>query len=50
MKDKVISNVFCGPYCTFFVTGRGELYATGKNTKGQLGIGNTIDQTTPVLI
>lgn len=50
MKDKVISNVFCGPYSTFFVTCRGEVYATGKNSKGQLGIRNNVDQTSPVLV
>lgn len=26
------------------------MYVTGKNTRGQLGIGNNIDQTSPILV
>jgi alpha-tubulin suppressor-like RCC1 family protein len=51
MKDKSIANVFCGPYNTFVITSKGEVYGMGLNSRGQLGIGNEIDQKMgPILI
>lgn len=51
MKDKSVASVFCGPYHSFVQTSKGELYGMGLNNRGQLGIGNTIDQRSgPVLI
>jgi alpha-tubulin suppressor-like RCC1 family protein len=35
-----VAKVFCGDYCTFALCGNGECYSWGKNTFGQLGIGN----------
>jgi alpha-tubulin suppressor-like RCC1 family protein len=51
MRERGVSNIFCGPYNTFLVTSKGEVYGMGLNSRGQLGIGNDIDQRNgPVLI
>lgn len=35
---------------TYFVTGDGEVYASGDNTNGQLGIGNKTNKSTPTKV
>ncbi len=38
-------DVFLGEYCSFFLRDDGRLFATGENGSGQLGVGNTTNQT-----
>lgn len=40
------AKVVCGEYFTLAVKTNGTLWATGKNTNGQLGINNLVDQNT----
>lgn len=42
-----MSRVYCGYDHTFILTEHDEVYSFGRNSKGQLGIGNTVDQFTP---
>ena len=49
-KKKKILQVCCGYYHTLFVTEDNQVYATGRNFNGELGIGNTKDQKTPCLV
>ncbi len=42
-----ISAIACGWGHTVFLTNVGKVYSCGDNSKGQLGIGNTTQQTTP---
>jgi alpha-tubulin suppressor-like RCC1 family protein len=52
-SDKVIKILQCPRHndatygSTYFLCSNGDLYATGYNEYGQLGIGNTTDQSTP---
>jgi alpha-tubulin suppressor-like RCC1 family protein len=45
-----ITIVSCGDHSTLFLNSSGQLFGTGSNTYGQLGLGNTTPQNTPVLI
>ena len=45
MKDKQITSVANGTYCIMVVVD-GQLYGTGRNTYGQLGLGNETDRNT----
>jgi alpha-tubulin suppressor-like RCC1 family protein len=42
-----ISAIACGYWHTIFLTNEGNVYSCGENYDGQLGIGNTTQQTTP---
>jgi alpha-tubulin suppressor-like RCC1 family protein len=45
-----IAAVSCGGSHTIFLDTTGKVYAVGLNTNGQLGLGDTTQRTTPVLI
>ena len=45
-----VYRVTCGSYHSMCITVQGQLYAWGKNTKGQLGIGSIESTTIPVLV
>eukprot|EP00935_MAST-01C_sp_MAST-1C-sp1_P001570 g1570.t1 len=45
---KTVRAVVCGAYHTMFVREDGSVWATGKNDFGQLGLGHTTSQETPV--
>lgn len=49
-NNKKIRYVYIGNGFTFFLTEDNELYASGSNNYGQLGIGNTVSQTLPIKI
>jgi alpha-tubulin suppressor-like RCC1 family protein len=49
LPSKVVQAA-CGWCHTLFLTEEGEVYACGRNIDGELGIGHTIDQTTPVKV
>ncbi len=42
--------IACGENCSFLVNAQGNLYAWGKNSDGQLGIGSWSSQYEPVLV
>ncbi|BDR55080.1 hypothetical protein KIMH_11910 [Bombiscardovia apis] len=44
------TQVVAGPNDSFALATNGSLYAWGWNSKGQLGNGNTVNQSTPVLV
>ncbi|KFI40469.1 regulator of chromosome condensation, RCC1 [Bifidobacterium actinocoloniiforme DSM 22766] len=44
------TQVVAGPNDSFALAANGFLYAWGWNSKGQLGNGNTVDQSTPVIV
>ena len=39
-----IKSVYCGGYCTFILKNDGTLWGCGKNSDGQLGLGDTNDR------
>ena len=39
-----IKSVYCGGYCTFILKNDGTLWGCGKNSNGQLGLGDTNDR------
>ena len=49
-QGKSVQNVIAGFYHTMATMTDGSLYAWGNNGYGQLGIGNTTNQTTPTLV
>ena len=49
-NDINITNVECGEKHTIFVASNGKVYGCGFNSSGQLGLGNTTQQNTPVEI
>ena len=42
-----VRKVFCAYDHTFVLTARDEVFSFGRNSKGQLGVGNTVDQASP---
>jgi alpha-tubulin suppressor-like RCC1 family protein len=58
LKNEKIKNVVCGNHYSIIITGNlnfieeteNGVYSFGRNSYGQLGLGNTVDQTTPQLI
>ncbi len=42
--EQTVVEIISGKYCTFVLLNDGTVKATGKNTDGQLGIGNNISQ------
>jgi len=50
LSDKIITHVACGWFHTVFLASDGKVYSCGYNSYGQLGLGNTTDQYTPVEI
>jgi alpha-tubulin suppressor-like RCC1 family protein len=42
-----VTKVFCAYQHAFVLTARDEVFSFGRNSKGQLGVGNTIEQTSP---
>lgn len=44
------TDIFCNKYCSFYKDKKGNLYAFGKNTYGQLGIGTKNSTAKPTLI
>lgn len=50
LKDKKCVDISCGDSVSFAVTDRGELYAWGMGSTGQLGTGEEEDVHTPQLI
>lgn len=46
VKDKVV-NLSLGPYHSFLITESGRVIGMGKNTEGQLSIGNCTTYTYP---
>lgn len=52
LKDVDVVGVYSGPCSvhSFAVTADGEVYAWGRNEKGQLGIGHAMDRKTPTLV
>lgn len=44
MRDRPVSGIYCGPYHSILQTSKGELYGMGLNNRGQLGLGNALDQ------
>ena len=46
-KDKEIVHVYCLGYSSFVLSKSGSVYGFGRNDIGQIGIGNTTDQTIP---
>ena len=45
---KTVQVVSCGAYHTMFLREDGSVWATGENKYGQLGLGHTTEQNTPV--
>jgi len=46
LDNKTPKTIACGDYYTMVLMTDGTLYGTGKNTTGQLGLGNNIDKNT----
>jgi alpha-tubulin suppressor-like RCC1 family protein len=47
LNSLTISAIACGREHTVFITNEGKVYSCGDNDYGQLGLGNTSQQTTP---
>ena len=45
-----ISNIYCGKYVTYARTKYGITYGMGYNTNGNLGVGDLISRSTPILL
>ena len=50
IANKVIVSIACGGDCLIVLDNTGKLYGCGNNGSGQLGTGNTTNQSTPILI
>ena len=48
-KNSIIKKIACGKNFMIFLSDTGLLYSYGKNTKGQLGLEDYIERTTPTL-
>ncbi|WDI05105.1 hypothetical protein PUW25_26405 (plasmid) [Paenibacillus urinalis] len=48
--DEDIREIFTSNYSGFYINSQSELYGWGHNTNGNLGTGDTVNQTTPILI
>jgi len=49
IKVRAVNKGSISPFC-FAITEDGEVYAWGRNEKGQLGLGDTVDRKVPTLI
>ena len=47
MVSKIVTSVACGSHHSLVLTKEGEVYAWGQNNCGQIGTGNTTNQSTP---
>lgn len=45
LSQEVVKSVYCGNDHTIVLTGKGELYASGLNSSGQLGLGDKTNRT-----
>lgn len=50
LHETMVTQVICGKYHTLCVTGTSQVYAWGRNDKGQLGLGDTSDRKSPTII
>ena len=47
LVSKIVTSVACGSHHSLVLTKEGEVYAWGQNNCGQIGTGNTTNQSTP---
>lgn len=50
LHEQMVTQVVCGQYHTMCVTATSLVFAWGKNSSGQLGLGDTTDRRTPAFI
>jgi hypothetical protein len=50
LHEQMVTQVICGRYHTLCVTATSQVYAWGRNSSGQLGLGDTSDRRGPTLV
>jgi hypothetical protein len=50
LHEQMVTQVICGRYHTLCVTATSQVYAWGRNSSGQLGLGDTADRRGPTLV
>ena len=50
LHEALVTQVICGRYHTLCVTATSQVYAWGRNSSGQLGLGDTHDRRAPALV
>ncbi|KAL4443784.1 hypothetical protein ABPG75_011521 [Micractinium tetrahymenae] len=50
LHEQMVTQVICGRYHTLCVTATSQVYAWGRNSSGQLGLGDTVDRRGPTLV
>ena len=50
LHEQMVTQVICGRFHTLCVTATSQVYAWGRNSSGQLGLGDTQDRRGPTLV
>ena len=50
LHEALVTQVVCGRHHTLCVTATSQVYAWGRNSSGQLGVGDTADRRSPTLV
>lgn len=50
LHEALVTQVVCGRRHTLCVTATSQVYAWGRNSSGQLGVGDTNDRRSPTLV
>ena len=50
LHEQMVTQVICGMWHTLCVTATSQVYAWGRNSSGQLGVGDTVDRRGPTRV